>query len=102
MAAADRATIAAGTPSLVLMERAGRAVAVAARRLAGGSYGRRVVVVCGKGNNAGDGLVAARLLASWGSLPVVVLLGDPGLLKGDARTNLERLGGVRLLRVSEA
>src|SRR2546422_4686292 len=97
MAAADQATIAAGTPSLVLMERAGWAVAKAVVRAGGGTYGRRVLVVCGKGNNAGDGLVAARLLAAWGAMPTVVFLDDPASLKGDARTNLERLRGVRRL-----
>ncbi|MET0920608.1 MAG: NAD(P)H-hydrate dehydratase [Acidimicrobiia bacterium] len=66
MAAADRRTIAAGTPIEVLMERAGRAVAWAVRRHLGGAYGRRAVVVCGKGNNGGDGLVAARALRRWG------------------------------------
>jgi len=97
MAAADRAAIAAGTPPLVLMERAGWAVAEAVVRVGGGAYGRRVLVVCGKGNNAGDGLVAARLLAAWGAMPTVVFLDDPASLKGDARTNLERLRGVRRL-----
>jgi NAD(P)H-hydrate epimerase len=92
MARADAAAIAAGMPSLVLMERAGRAVALAARRLAGGTYGRRIAVVCGKGNNAGDGFVAARLLASWGAAPVVVLLDRADALRGDARTNFARLG----------
>ena len=48
------------------MERAGRGVAQAAVDLLGGTYGRRAVVVCGKGNNGGDGLVAARHLARWG------------------------------------
>ncbi|MCZ7527542.1 MAG: NAD(P)H-hydrate epimerase [Acidimicrobiia bacterium] len=74
MGEADRAAIAAGTPEAVLMERAGRAVARAVRRVAGGSYGRRVVVVCGKGNNGGDGLVAARVLRSWGVRADVFLL----------------------------
>ena len=60
-------TIAAGTPVEVLMERAGRAVAWAVRRgRSAGPTGARVVVVCGKGNNGGDGLVAARVLAGWG------------------------------------
>ena len=62
MAEADRRTIAAGTPVEVLMERAGTAVAWAVRRLLGGTYGRRAVVVCGKGNNGGDGLVTAQVL----------------------------------------
>jgi ADP-dependent NAD(P)H-hydrate dehydratase / NAD(P)H-hydrate epimerase len=67
MAEADRRTIAAGTPVEVLMERAGRHVAWAARLRAGGCYGTRAVVVCGKGNNGGDGLVAARVLRGWGA-----------------------------------
>ncbi len=66
MGEADRRTIAAGTPVDVLMERAGRAVAWTVRREIGGTYGRRAVVVCGKGNNGGDGLVAARALREWG------------------------------------
>jgi ADP-dependent NAD(P)H-hydrate dehydratase / NAD(P)H-hydrate epimerase len=66
MGTADRRTIAAGTPVEVLMERAGRAVAWEVRRATRGAYGRHVVVVCGKGNNGGDGLVTARTLARWG------------------------------------
>ena len=66
MTGADARTIAAGTPLEVLMERAGRAVAWTVRRALPGTYGRRVVVVCGKGNNGGDGLVAARVLEAWG------------------------------------
>ena len=101
MAAADRATIAAGTPSLTLMERAGIAVARAAVRATRGAYGRRVLVLAGKGNNGGDGLVAARHLAAWGAFPVVVFTDDPEALKGDARINLERLRNVRQLRYDE-
>jgi ADP-dependent NAD(P)H-hydrate dehydratase / NAD(P)H-hydrate epimerase len=77
MGEADRRTIAAGTPGAVLMERAGRAVAWAVRRRLDGVYGRRAVVVCGKGNNGGDGLVAARVLAGWGVRVDVVRLADP-------------------------
>lgn len=66
MNAADRATIEAGTPVDVLMERAGWGLARAVRDHLGGTYGRRVVLVCGKGNNGGDGLVAARVLRHWG------------------------------------
>jgi hydroxyethylthiazole kinase-like uncharacterized protein yjeF len=66
MARADKRTIEGGTPVEVLMERAGRAVAWEVRRSTAGCYGRRAVVICGKGNNGGDGLVTARTIASWG------------------------------------
>jgi len=59
-----------------LMENAGWAVARGARKLLGGSYGRRVVVVCGKGNNAGDGLVAGRVLVAQGAHVTAVLTSD--------------------------
>ncbi|MFT3851478.1 MAG: NAD(P)H-hydrate epimerase [Ilumatobacteraceae bacterium] len=54
-------------PEEVLIERAGAAVARAARRMLGGTYGRTVVVVVGKGNNGNDGRVAARRLAEGGA-----------------------------------
>ena len=66
MHAADARTIASGTPEPVLMQRAGRAVAWRVRQVLGGTYGRRVVVVCGKGNNGGDGRITATALAEWG------------------------------------
>lgn len=96
MGAADRSAIASGTRSLDLMERAGRAVGRAALEVAGGSYGRRVVIVCGKGNNAGDGFVAARLIAEAGGFPVVFTLVGSESLSNDARTNFDRLRGVRV------
>lgn len=81
MYAADRATIDAGTPGATLMENAGRAVAEeVARRFQRG----RVLVLCGPGNNGGDGFVAARHLADWGWPVEVMLLGDRAALKGDA------------------
>jgi yjeF C-terminal region, hydroxyethylthiazole kinase-related/yjeF N-terminal region len=67
MRAADARTILAGTPEVVLMERAGRAVARRVRHVLGGTYGRRVAVICGKGNNGGDGRVAAAALRAWGA-----------------------------------
>jgi NAD(P)H-hydrate epimerase len=76
MAEADRRTIAAGTPVEVLMDRAGHAVAWEARRVLGGTYGRRAVVMCGKGNNGGDGLVAARVLEGWGVRVDTIELAD--------------------------
>jgi NAD(P)H-hydrate epimerase len=69
MAAIDQE---APEPVEVLIERAGAATAWAARRLLGGTYGRRVVVIAGKGNNGNDGRSAARRLARWGSRVEVV------------------------------
>jgi NAD(P)H-hydrate epimerase len=67
MAARDSAAIAGGVSEAALVDRAGGAVAHGARRLLGGAYGRRVVVVCGKGNNGADGRVAGQRLADWGA-----------------------------------
>jgi NAD(P)H-hydrate epimerase len=95
--ALDRATEERGVPVELLMERAGLAVARAAADVAGGAYGRRAVVVCGKGNNGGDGLVAARHLRRWGMGVDVILLADPGDLGEPAASNLKRLGGLRVV-----
>ena len=92
MAEADAATIAAGTPVGVLVERAGGAVARATRRLLGGVYGRRVVVICGKGNNGADGVVAAHRLSAWGVRTDVFRLAQgidrPRLARALARADL--------------
>ncbi|MEX2553212.1 MAG: NAD(P)H-hydrate epimerase, partial [Actinomycetota bacterium] len=90
MAAADQATIAAGTPSMQLMARAGAACGRAAVRMMGGTYGRRILIVCGKGNNGGDGLIMAEYLARRGALCTIVLLAAPTDLKGDALTAYRR------------
>src|SRR5213079_3162265 len=79
-----------GITTGTLMENAGRGVAQEAAAIAGGRYGRRAVVVCGKGSNGGDGLVAARHLAWWGVGVMVVMLADPADLSGATRTNFGR------------
>ncbi len=79
-----------GIPSLDLMETAGEAVAEAVREVARDGPVR---VVCGKGNNAGDGLVAARHLAETGYEVEALLLWPGGELSPDATTNLERFDG---------
>jgi len=92
MRAVDRWAVESGIPSLDLMELAGTGLARAAERLASGSA-LPIRIVVGKGNNGGDGFVAARLLreAGW---PVEVLSPvDLGTTGGDARANLERLPG---------
>lgn len=98
MAAADKATIDAGTPVEVLMDRAGRAVARAAIEMLGGRYGKRVVVVCGKGNNGGDGFVAARVLRSEGPGVHCLFVGDLADVEGAARHHLDLMDrrGVRV------
>jgi hydroxyethylthiazole kinase-like uncharacterized protein yjeF len=77
-------------PGLELMERAGAGLAQLVCEL---SPTGPVVVVCGKGNNGGDGLVAARRLRERGREVRVLLLAAPEELRGDARTNCERLPG---------
>jgi ADP-dependent NAD(P)H-hydrate dehydratase / NAD(P)H-hydrate epimerase len=90
MSAADRATIDGGTPDHVLMERAGRAVVRTVVEAAGGRYGRRVAVVCGKGNNGGDGFVAARVALREG-LGVTCWLVGEGNVRGAAAYHLEEM-----------
>ncbi len=83
MQACDRATSEQhGIPSLQLMRNAGAAVADFARRQF--PRARRIAVLCGRGNNGGDGMMAARLLAGSGLQVTVLLLGSPNGLKGDA------------------
>jgi len=76
-----------GVPSVVLMENAGRHVAQALQGLLNGRPGARVLVICGKGNNGGDGFVAARHLVSQGVEVQVALLTHSSELMGNAATN---------------
>jgi ADP-dependent NAD(P)H-hydrate dehydratase / NAD(P)H-hydrate epimerase len=79
-----------GVAGLELMERAGTGVARAVERLVADG---QVAVVCGKGNNGGDGLVVARLLREAGREVLVVCVAPPHELSPDARENLSRLPG---------
>src|SRR5271170_642186 len=90
MRAADLATVDQfGIASIDLMRHAGQAVARFVER----EYPshRRITILCGKGNNGGDGFVAARALAAGGRAVSVLLLGDPYELKGDAKTAFEEM-----------
>ena len=82
MAAVDAAAIAGGVPGLALMRAAGAAVAERARALV--PAGGRVLVLCGPGNNGGDGFVAARRLVDAGHAVDLALLGSREALSGDA------------------
>lgn len=81
MAAADQAAIAGGISGFSLMRRAGQAVALVAEAMAERG---RILVVAGRGNNGGDGFIAAAELAAKGRDVSVILLCDPATLKGDA------------------
>jgi hydroxyethylthiazole kinase-like uncharacterized protein yjeF len=92
MRAIDRATTERfGVPSLMLMEDAGTAVADYVRTHH--SAAERIVVFCGKGNNGGDGFVAARRLHEHGKKVEVILLADPDGLQGDAAVMFGKLPG---------
>jgi NAD(P)H-hydrate epimerase len=103
MRALDAATIAGGTPGIVLMEHAGRGAADVARRMLSAMplHGRppRVAVIAGPGQNGGDGFVVARLLAGDGAGCRVYLVAPDEKIHGDARTNLDRwsvMGGAAI------
>ncbi|HUQ34318.1 MAG TPA: NAD(P)H-hydrate dehydratase [Pyrinomonadaceae bacterium] len=87
----DRLTTARfSTPSLLLMEAAASAsVRAIAERVSGGLSGKRARILCGRGNNGGDGAALARALWLRGARPDVVLFGRVEDTKGDARINFE-------------
>src|SRR6185295_173050 len=88
----DRLTIEDGVPSIALMENAAQGVAEEMVREFDPIDRQNIVILCGKGNNGGDGLALARLLHEYqvGRLRVV-LAADPSEFKGDAADNLKRL-----------
>jgi NAD(P)H-hydrate epimerase len=100
MRAADRRTIEEiGVPSIVLMENAGRQTVAAMEAAFEDLAVSHVAVLCGRGNNGGDGFVIARTLIQRGVQTSVFLLGSVSDVQGDARTNLEILGRIGLTSV---
>ena len=97
MREADRRTIEEiGIPSLVLMENAGRQVVAALETIFDDLAERHVAVLCGRGNNGGDGFVVARTLQHRGIEVSVFVIGSIAEIRGDARLNLEILGRLGL------
>src|SRR5215471_18532357 len=105
MREADRLTIEdIGIPSLVLMENAGRQAVAAMEAMYSDLQERQVGVLCGRGNNGGDGFVVARTLVQRGVDTSVFLLGRVADVRGDARTNLEILGriGITVVEIADS
>jgi NAD(P)H-hydrate epimerase len=104
MREADRYTIEEiGIPSLVLMENAGRQVVAAIEASFEAALQGRVAVLCGRGNNGGDGFVVARTLLQRGIDTAVFVIGAVADVRGDARINLDILGrlGVTVVEIND-
>src|SRR6266850_3349758 len=104
MREADRFTIEEiGIPSLVLMENAGRQVVAAMEAAYEARLNGRVAVLCGRGNNGGDGFVVARTLMQRGIDASVFVIGSLTQVRGDAKTNLDILGrlGVTVVEIGD-
>ena len=105
MREADRQTIdEIGIPSMVLMENAGRQVVAALEAAYDDLQDRQIAVLCGPGNNGGDGFVIARTLHQRAVDVAVFVIASMAGIKGDARLNLEILGrlGLTVVEISDA
>src|ERR671912_2018285 len=105
MREADRRTIhEIGIPSIVLMENAGRQAVAAMEAAFEDLTASRVAVLCGRGNNGGDGFVVARTLIQRGVETSVFLIGSVSEVQGDARVNIEVLGriGLAIVEITSA
>ncbi len=85
-----------GLPASVLMENAGRQVVAAMESAFESLVSMRVAVLCGRGNNGGDGFVVARTLVERDVTTTVVLIGESAMVTGGARTNLEILRALEI------
>jgi NAD(P)H-hydrate epimerase len=90
-----------GVPSLQLMENAGAAIAEYLWNSYPELHARNVIILCGKGNNGGDGFVVARRLRERGVAPQVFLFAEPSAVRGDAAANLkswqQQMGDLRIV-----
>jgi ADP-dependent NAD(P)H-hydrate dehydratase / NAD(P)H-hydrate epimerase len=104
MREADRQTIdEIGIPSMVLMENAGRQVVAALEAAHDDLADHKIAVLCGPGNNGGDGFVVARTLHQRGTEAAVFVIGSLAAVKGDARLNVEILGrlGITVVEIND-
>jgi NAD(P)H-hydrate epimerase len=85
-----------GIPGVVLMENAARGVAQVAGQMLGANRAGPVLIVCGGGNNGGDGLAAARHLHNAGAQVSILLTSDPAKFAGEARANWEIVSAMKL------
>jgi NAD(P)H-hydrate epimerase len=90
-----------GIPGLRLMESAGAGTARFVEQRLGSLSGKTVTIVCGKGNNGGDGFVIARELRARGAVVEVYLAGHRDDVAGDARINLDRLGSGAVIELAD-
>ena len=91
MASIDRRAIDSGVPGIELMEAAGQGATRVVENLLGELQNRHIVILCGKGNNGGDGFVIARQAAQSGAKVQVFTATSAREITGDAKTNLDRL-----------
>jgi len=89
-----------GIPGLELMEKAGKATAEVAKEMLVNPKGKKVAIFCGKGNNGGDGFVIGRYLCGWKAKVDLHLLSKISEVKGDAKTNLNKVKNLKL-RIKE-
>lgn len=85
-----------GLPGVVLMENAGRGLAELIEEAFGSLEGVRAAIVCGRGNNGGDGFVIGRWLDRWGAEVIFLVLAETDSISGDAATNLKAVQSLDL------
>ena len=83
-------------PGIVLMENAARGVVAVAEQMLHGAQNKRILALCGGGNNGGDALAAARHFHNRGYEPLIALCADPDKYKGDALINWQIVQAMRL------
>lgn len=97
----DRKTILAGTHGTVLMERAGQHLCDSCVEMLGDVAGKDIIIVCGGGNNGGDGFVVARLLHGLLAQVKILLLVSPGEIGGDAKVNFGLLADIPVIEIRD-